>query len=97
MKWIFKECAEVSTDDFWYDLTDGGYIKPADILADEEQVKKLSAAKRLDSADTNKTIQGFVDGVFWERNTLAAQHGHAPGALRAISAVAQPDRFNTKT
>ncbi len=30
----------------------------------------LLAAKRLQMAQTDKTIQGYVDGVFWERNTL---------------------------
>jgi site-specific DNA-methyltransferase (adenine-specific) len=29
--------------------------------------------KRLDAADADKTIQGYADGVFWERNTLAEQ------------------------
>jgi len=29
----------------------------------------LLAEKRLDLAETNKTIQGFSDGVFWERNS----------------------------
>ena len=29
--------------------------------------------KRLKMADTDKTIQGYSDGVFWERNTLALQ------------------------
>ncbi|RLT44598.1 MAG: site-specific DNA-methyltransferase [Chloroflexi bacterium] len=33
----------------------------------------LLAAQRLELANTNRTIQGFVDGVFWERNTLAEQ------------------------
>lgn len=31
------------------------------------------AEKRLALADTDKTIQGYTDGVFWERNTLNAQ------------------------
>ncbi|PIE97774.1 MAG: site-specific DNA-methyltransferase [Treponema sp.] len=31
------------------------------------------AEKRLSLAEKNKTIQGYSDGVFWERNTLAAQ------------------------
>lgn len=31
----------------------------------------LLAEKRLELADEVRTIQGFVDGVFWERNTLA--------------------------
>lgn len=31
------------------------------------------AEKRLEMADSEKNIQGYVDGVFWERNTLAEQ------------------------
>lgn len=31
------------------------------------------AEKRLQMADTDKTIQGYSDGVFWERNTLSLQ------------------------
>ena len=31
------------------------------------------AEKRLEAAETDKTIQGYTDGVFWERNTSAAQ------------------------
>jgi site-specific DNA-methyltransferase (adenine-specific) len=31
------------------------------------------AQKRLDLADSDPSIQGYSDGVFWERNTLAAQ------------------------
>ncbi|MCR4717839.1 MAG: site-specific DNA-methyltransferase [Lachnospiraceae bacterium] len=31
------------------------------------------AEKRLEMADEDKTIQGYADGVFWERNTTAAQ------------------------
>jgi site-specific DNA-methyltransferase (adenine-specific) len=27
------------------------------------------ALKRLELADSDSTIQGYVDGVFWERNT----------------------------
>ena len=33
----------------------------------------LWTEKRLLAADTDKTIQGYSDGVFWERNTLSAQ------------------------
>ena len=29
--------------------------------------------KRLEMAETDKTIQGYSDGVFWERNTLSLQ------------------------
>jgi site-specific DNA-methyltransferase (adenine-specific) len=31
------------------------------------------AQKRLEMADENSTIQGYTDGVFWERNTSAFQ------------------------
>lgn len=31
------------------------------------------AEKRLEMADIDKTIQGYTDGVFWERNTGAVQ------------------------
>ncbi len=33
----------------------------------------LWAEKRLMQAETNKDIQGYADGVFWERNTLNQQ------------------------
>jgi site-specific DNA-methyltransferase (adenine-specific) len=33
----------------------------------------LLALKRLAAAKPDKTIQGYADGVFWERNTLAEQ------------------------
>ncbi len=33
----------------------------------------LWAEKRLAMADKDKTIQGYADGVFWERNSLSDQ------------------------
>lgn len=33
----------------------------------------LLAEKRLNMADNDKNIQGYCDGVFWERNTLNSQ------------------------
>jgi site-specific DNA-methyltransferase (adenine-specific) len=33
----------------------------------------LMAAKRLEIADHDRSIQGYTDGIFWERNTLAMQ------------------------
>ncbi|MBP5704730.1 MAG: site-specific DNA-methyltransferase, partial [Paludibacteraceae bacterium] len=33
----------------------------------------LLAAKRLRKADSDRNIQGYNDGVFWERNTLNLQ------------------------
>ncbi len=34
----------------------------------------LLAEKRLELAENDKTIQGYFDGVFWERNSLDVQH-----------------------
>jgi site-specific DNA-methyltransferase (adenine-specific) len=34
------------------------------------------AEKRLEMADLDNTIQGYVDGIFWERNTTAEQNGN---------------------
>jgi len=31
------------------------------------------AEKRLEMAENNSTVQGYADGVFWERNTLSQQ------------------------
>lgn len=36
----------------------------------------LWAAKRLSLAERDPSIQGYADGVFWERNTLAEQKAH---------------------
>jgi len=35
----------------------------------------LHAEKRLELAESDKTIQGYCDRVFWERNTMAVQKG----------------------
>ena len=44
----------------------------------------LLAERRLELADMAPTIQGYSDGVFWERNTLAAQQAaHKRQAGRA--------------
>jgi hypothetical protein len=53
MRFEFKKDAEVSTSDFWYDMTAGGYIKPEEILANPEQVKAVQ--------DAIKTLKAFYD------------------------------------
>lgn len=49
MKFKFKKDAEPieTTDDFFYMLFYGGYIKPEEYLEDEEQIKKLNNAISL--------------------------------------------------
>ncbi len=48
-----------------------------------DETYALLASKRLEIADTETGIQGFSDGLFWERNTLALQRR---GAKRAQTA-----------
>lgn len=48
-KWKFKSNAskQGGSDGFWYDLTDGGYIKPEAVLDDSDQLARLTAAVDL--------------------------------------------------
>lgn len=39
-----KEGTVISTDDFWYDFFDGGYIKPETFLEDEEDIVRVKNA-----------------------------------------------------
>ena len=39
-----KKNIKILTDDFWYDLTDGGDIKIEELLEDEEEIKTLKQA-----------------------------------------------------
>lgn len=41
----------------------------------------LLAERRLQLARQDRTIQGYVDGVFWERNTLNAINSRARQAI----------------
>ncbi|MFI5237290.1 MAG: DNA-methyltransferase [Ignavibacteriales bacterium] len=43
------------------------------------------AEKRLDLAEHDKKIQGFEDGVFWERNTLSEQVKHQKSNVKTES------------
>jgi site-specific DNA-methyltransferase (adenine-specific) len=50
------------------------------------------AEKRLAMADRDKAIQGYSDGVFWERNTLQDQRGISRGTgLRGSLPLFAPD------
>ena len=39
-----KEGSDIYTDDFWYDLTGGGYLKYKEFLADEKDIERVEAA-----------------------------------------------------
>lgn len=39
-----KEGLEISTSDFWYDLTMGGYVDPKEILENKEDIEEVLKA-----------------------------------------------------
>ena len=39
-----KKDATLTTDDFWYDLFDGGYIKPEKLLEDQVDINSVEEA-----------------------------------------------------
>ena len=42
-----KKGLEISTSDFWYDLTDGGYLKPEEICENGIDAKRVVEAIEL--------------------------------------------------
>ncbi len=54
MKFTFKDDAkaEIGSEDPLYELTDGGYLKPDDVLADAADATRVNAA--VDS------VKGFI-------------------------------------
>jgi len=40
----FKDNIKIETDDFWYDLIEGGYIKFEEMLKNEKDIKDMKEA-----------------------------------------------------
>ena len=58
-----KDNCEVSTDEFWYDLTDGGYLNPDEILENPEDAKRVKDAIAVIKEFENsceEQIDGFL-------------------------------------
>lgn len=58
-----KKGLEISTDDFWYDLTAGGYLDPDEICADQDDATKVKKAIKIIEDFENsceQQIEGFV-------------------------------------
>ncbi len=58
----FVKKAKISTDDFFYDLFDGGYIKPEKLLKNKDDIKKVQEAISVitefkDAAEAEDIIQ----------------------------------------
>ena len=49
MDWKIRKDAKPqgSSEGFWYDITDGGYIKLEEVLMDKEQIKAVNDAVDL--------------------------------------------------
>jgi len=58
-----KENCQASTAEFWYDLTDGGYLDPDEILENPEDAKRVKEAiaviKEFENS-CDEQIDGFV-------------------------------------
>lgn len=59
-----KKGLTISSSDFWYDLTDGGYIKPEEILVKKSDIDKVNDAidvlKDFENS-CNEMIEGFEE------------------------------------
>ena len=58
-----KEGLQISTGDFWYDVTDGGYLNPDDICENEEDAKRVReaiAVIRDFESSCEDQIEGFL-------------------------------------
>jgi hypothetical protein len=42
-----KQNLETYTNDFWYDLFDGGYLKPEEVLEDDVDINAVSNAVKV--------------------------------------------------
>jgi len=50
-----------------------------------EEEYALLAERRLELAEQDRTVQGYVEGVFWERNTLGIVNGRAKRSEEAAT------------
>ena len=57
-----------------------------------EESYALLAEKRLVLAETDKSIQGYRDQVFWERNTLNVQNGTQSGGVISYRSMNERSR-----
>jgi len=58
-----KKGLTVSSDDFWYDLTDGGYLKPREICENLKDAQSVEDAVKVIAdfeESCNEQIEGFI-------------------------------------
>ncbi len=56
-----KKGLEVSSGDFWYDLTDGGYLKPLEICLNPDDAKQVLEAVAI-VIDFQESCENQIDG-----------------------------------
>ena len=64
----FVKKAKIVTDDFFYDLFDGGYINPEKLLKNQEDIDKVKNAIKVikdfkDSAEDKDILEYSVCGL----------------------------------
>ena len=60
---LIKTNLEIGSDDFWYDLTDGGYLDPYDICENKTDAEKVKNAIKIikDFQDScEEQIENFI-------------------------------------
>ena len=58
-----KNGLEISSTDFWYDLTDGGYLKPDEICKNQEDASRVNTAISIIEEfkqSCEEQIEGFI-------------------------------------
>jgi hypothetical protein len=58
-----KKNYKASTTDFWYDLTDGGYLKPEKICANKEDAQRVLEAIRVLEEFKNSCLNEIEDFI----------------------------------
>lgn len=58
-----KSGLEVSTDDFWYDLTSGGYLNPHEICENKDDADRVVAAIKV-IEEFRASCEGQIEGFY---------------------------------
>ena len=58
-----KKGCKASSSEFWYDLTDGGYLNPMDICENEKDAKRVLAAVKVVQEFQDSCIEQIEDFI----------------------------------
>ena len=59
---FLKNAEYIFTDDFWYDLTDGGYINPKYFLETKDAIRVKNAVNLLELFKCQAENNGLIKG-----------------------------------